>query len=309
MPDNQIWVDAWSPEYGSSTEVDAGLAPSQEDVEPEVELATWRPLTPPASPRLAAAFIDGVNRVEARAFLGNGGQLTPGLFGSVAAGAVMVDGTARYGPYSVERWSVFGDGANPELGPLDPGLNYLGRSAPGRAPEDLLKELQRARADLEQDLAAKLARGGYLVIADGPVRVWEPLDLVGYIKSHHTAYLEPQHEVVALGLESGQRTPLFRFGRIRPRYSWYTRIAGAPRQHPWAAIVRCEVSTTVGLARAVGLADEVTHHLPRFASKGFWDTRAPQNLVPIASLERRLWSLLGDRELVLRRIRSALYRG
>ena len=46
----------------------------------------------------------------------------------------------------------------------------------------------------------------------------------------------------------------------------------------------------------------------RFASKPFWDTRSPQNLVPIATLERRLWHLQGDRQLVLRRIRSAVAR-
>ena len=107
-------------------------------------------------------------------------------------------------------------------------------------------------------------------------------------------------------LNAGERTPIFQFGRIRPRYSWYTRIAPAPHQHPWAAIARCEVSITVGLNRAISLANEVTYHLPRFASKAFWDTRAPQNLVPIATLERKLWSLLGERELMLRRIRSGV---
>jgi uncharacterized protein len=113
---------------------------------------------------------------------------------------------------------------------------------------------------------------------------------------------------VVVALRPRERTPLFQFGRIRPRYSWYTRIAEAADQHPWAAVARCEVSATVGLRRAAGLADHVSYHLPRFASKGFWDSRAPQNLVPIASLERKLWSLLGSRELILRRIRSGVAR-
>jgi uncharacterized protein len=143
-------------------------------------------------------------------------------------------------------------------------------------------------------------------VADGPMRVREPLDLVGYIKSHQKSYLGVEHEPVVTRLRAGERTPIFQFGRIRPRYSWYTRIAPVANQHPWAGIARCEVSTTVGLPRAAGLADHLSHHLPRFASKAFWDTRAPQNLVPIASLERKLWSLLGDRELILRRIRSGV---
>jgi hypothetical protein len=68
------------------------------------------------------------------------------------------------------------------------------------------------------------------------------------------------------------------------------------------------VSASLPLHRAVELADLTALHLPRFASKPFWDSRSPQNLVPIATLERRLWHLQGDRQLVLRRIRSAVAR-
>jgi hypothetical protein len=99
---------------------------------------------------------------------------------------------------------------------------------------------------------------------------------------------------------------VFAFGVIRPRYSWYLRLAECPGQHPWAGIARCEVTAAVSLGRAAELADLTARHLPRFASKAFWDARAPQNLVPVAGLERRLWHLLGDRELVYRRLRSAL---
>jgi uncharacterized protein len=309
MIEDQIWVDAWSPEYGSSTEMDDGLASSEEEVDPYVETADWRPLAPGPSQPPVAAFIDGVDRVDARAFFGRGAAPAPGLFGSVAAGAVLFDGRARFDACEVQRWSVFGGGADPQVRPFSAAVNYRGRSIQGSRPDELRNELQKARSDLEEDLARRLAREGILVIADGPLRVREPVNLVGYIKSHQKTYLAPEHVPVALALAPGERTPIFGFGRIRPRYSWYTRIAAAPRQHPWAAIARCEVSTTVGLQRAVGLADVVTHHLPRFASKAFWDTRAPQNLVPIATLERKLWSLLGDRELILRRIRSGVRAG
>ena len=306
MAVNRIWVDAWSPEYGSSSEVDDGLPASEEDVDPYVETTDWAPVAPAATPSRETAFIDGVDRVDARAFLGDEQGVAPGLFGSVGAGAVISDGRARFDSCAVQRWTVFGSGADPRMGPLDSSLNYGSRSVQGTRPEELRSELQKARANLEEDLARDLARQGLLVVADGPMRVREPLDLVGYIKSHQKTYLRSDHAPVATGLRPGERTPIFQFGRIRPRYSWYTRIAAAPGQHPWAAIVRCEVSATVGLNRAVGLANEVSGHLPRFASKAFWDTRAPQNLVPIASLERKLWSLLGDRELILRRIRSGV---
>ena len=310
MWEGQMWVEAWSPEYGSSSEVDGGLASSDEEVDPFVETTDWRAIVPGPSGHPAAAFIDGVDRVDARAFFGGGAATSPGLFGSVAAGAVVVDGgRARFETCEVQRWSVFGGGADPRVRPFSSAITYRGRSIPGTRPEELRNELQKSRSDLEEDLARRLAREGMLVIADGPLRVREPVNLVGYIKSHQKTYLSPGHAPVALALACGERTPIFGFGRIRPRYSWYTRIAAAPNQHPWAAIARCEVSTTVGLQRAIGLADLVTHHLPRFASKAFWDTRAPQNLVPIATLERKLWSLLGDRDLVMRRIRSGVRAG
>jgi hypothetical protein len=306
MPLNRIWVDAWSPEYGFSSEIDEGLPPSEEDVDPYVEVSEWRAIAPEPSPRRETAFIDGVDRVDARAFFADGGRLAPGLFGSVGAGAVVAGGRARFNACRVQRWTVFGAGADPRLAPLDPTLRYDGRSISGVRPEELRRELQNARANLEEDLARELAVSGVLVLADGPLRVREPLDLVGYIKSHQKSYLGPAHEPVVTGLRPAERTPLFQFGRIRPRYSWYTRIADAGGEHPWAAIARCEVSATVGLRRAVGLADHVSYHLPGFASKRYWDSRAPQNLVPIASLERKLWSLLGSRELIFRRIRSGV---
>ncbi len=311
MVEDRMWVESWSPEYGSSSEVDDGLTTSVEEVDPDVETSSWRPITPEPSASPVAAFIDGVDRVDARAFYGQGSSPAPGLFGSVAAGAVLVDGLARFGSTEVQRWSVFGNDVNPVVRPFSSAINYRGISVAGTRPEELRAALQKARSRLEEDLARRLAREGMLVIADGPLLLREPVDLVGYIKSHQKTYLSPDHSPVALALGPGQRTPIFGFGMSshRPRYSWYTRIAPAPHQHPWAAIARCEVSSTVGLERAVGLADVVTHHLPRFSSKAFWDTRAPQNLVPIATLERRLWSLLGDRELIMRRIRSGVRSG
>ncbi|MGH9267300.1 MAG: hypothetical protein ACRD0D_03900, partial [Acidimicrobiales bacterium] len=179
----------------------------------------------------------------------------------------------------------------------------------------LREGLDAFRAEAEAAMARRLAQtggAGRVVIADGPLSLREPLDLVGLIKSHRRSYLDPGLEPVIRALAAGERTPLFAFGVIRPRYSWYLRLAdhAAPLgQHPWAGIVRLEASASLSLARAVRLADITAAHLPRFASQAFWDPRAPQNLVPVATLERRLWHLLGDRDLVLRAIRSALRSG
>jgi hypothetical protein len=48
------------------------------------------------------------------------------------------------------------------------------------------------------------------------------------------------------------------------------------------------------------MADLASATLPRFASMGHKDPRAPQNLVPIGGLEHRLRHLLGDRDLLYR---------
>lgn len=308
--EKRIWVEAWSPEYGSSYEVATGLAPSEEEVATPIEREPddWAPITPPDVAWPQAAFLDGVGRVDARAFLDNGGATVPGICGSVGIGSVLADGGAAFGPSTVRRAVVFGAGAEGGLPPIDHSLDYETRSVPGFGPEDIYQGLQDFRAEVELALAARLAREGWLVIADGALGVRESLPVVGFIKSHHKAYLPPDLEPVVRTLAPGQRTPLFMFGIIRPRYSWYLRLADSAGQHPWAAIARCEVSAALSQARSIEIADVTARHLPRFASKAFWDTRAPQNLVPIATLERRLWHLLGDRDLVYRSIRSALMR-
>ncbi len=75
--------------------------------------------------------------------------------------------------------------------------------------------------------------------------------------------------------------------------------------HPLAGVVRCEASGDHSLADAAALADCTARSLPRFASAAHKDSRAPQNLYPIAGLERTLRARLGDQGLLLRALRSA----
>jgi hypothetical protein len=59
------------------------------------------------------------------------------------------------------------------------------------------------------------------------------------------------------------------------------------------------------VAEAAALADTVTLSLPRYASRPHKDTRAPQNLYPIAGLERALRRRLGDATLLQRALRRS----
>jgi len=317
MENSRIWVEAWSPEYGASVEAQ-NLPQSEETVTTGVETTQWVPISPRPSPWPPAAFLDGVHRVDARITIESGAGLTGGLLASVGVGSVIVAGyagqtheapreRAQFGASLVSRAAIVGNGEQAAMPPISPAVSYADRSVGGETINDLMQSLQALRQEQELEMARRLASEGYLVIADGPLLGRrEPELIVGLIKSHQKTYLGPDLEPVIGELRAGQRTPVFHFGQIRPRYSWYLRLADAPGQHRWSGIVRCECSATLSLDQAVQLAELTAAHLPRFASKGFWDTRAPQNLVPIATLERRLWHLMGDREMLYRQIRSAL---
>jgi hypothetical protein len=217
---------------------------------------------------------------------------------------MLANGATRFEPPEIRRFVIFPHGQEAALPPVDTRPDYTPVPAPGGRPEIVRRELERLREKTEGRLAADLAARGWVVIADGRLREDDPTSVIGYIKSHQGPYLGPDLVGIVPSLAPGQRTPVFHI-RQRHHYSWYLCLARHPAGHPWAGIARCEVSASLPLARAVELADLTAQHLPRFASKPFWDTRSPQNLVPIATLERRLWHLLGDRQIVLRRIQAA----
>jgi hypothetical protein len=105
-------------------------------------------------------------------------------------------------------------------------------------------------------------------------------------------------------LQEGERTPLFRIEGRAPRTSWYARLPG-PLAHPWSGVVRLEVAGAMPADEAAARADVLTALLPRFASEPHKDGRAPQNLYPIGGLEKHLRHRLGDREIVIRALRTA----
>jgi hypothetical protein len=69
--------------------------------------------------------------------------------------------------------------------------------------------------------------------------------------------------------------------------------------------VRLECSAELAVADAVALAARSQVTLERYASAGYKDARAPQNLYPIAGLERALRRRLGDPGVVYRALRTA----
>ena len=295
-------VDPWDPAYGSSVESELGQSPIEADVAVEVPAEQWAPRDPPAGTPLpdAVLFIDGVRRVEARAWIEHAGTAVPGIFASYAAGAVRCDGAAKIVDPLVGR-GVFAPGDAPADVDTRHG-RFVAHETDDATPQKLMKTLLSAMADLEVLVAERARRAGdELLLLDGPLRHRRHVPhAVGIVKTHDVKYLAPDQDRVVGALDSGQRTPVFRVdAQPFSRYSWYVRLPGPPGG-PWAGIVRCEATGALPPPGVVSLADVVTAVLPTYASAPHKDTRAPQNLYPIGGLERDLRHRLGDAAVIYR---------
>ena len=316
----RISVQAWSPEYGGEIEMGA-LEASVEQVKIDCETTDWGPVVPRYSGGLLeapVAFVDGTRRIDARLFVSDDRPApVAGLAGSVGAGSVIctppngvAHGHAEIDQLRIDRVLAVGGGTSVSLAAGEV-LNYRGLAVPGESVEELTYAVHDTMRNLEALLAQELADQGRLVFVDGPLAVMRPgpQRIVGFIKAHHRRYLEADEEAVLGRLGCGERTPLFSFGEPRPRYSWYVRLCELDDgDHDWHGLVRCEAPAALELDDVISLADVSALLLVRFASLPYWDKRAPQNLVPVAGLEKRLRHLLGDRELVYRMIRDGAKR-
>jgi hypothetical protein len=148
--------------------------------------------------------------------------------------------------------------------------------------------LQRQLTDLEMAVATQyraVVAGDELLLVDGPLRGRTHLPrAVGYVKTHHTAYLSGPHAAVVTALQPGQRTPIFLMGTSWSRHAWYLRLPSRSTA-PWAGVARCEASLDLPPEQITTLADVTALLLPPLAGVDYKDPRAPQNLIPIGGLE------------------------
>ncbi len=308
----KLYVEEWAPDYGSPFEVDEQLAPLDGDVRTDVEVeGAWEPIDGADDGVPVAAFVDGVRRVDARLTVDDPVEgPVPGICGSYGVGAVMWRRTERRSEIdrvSVSRLAVLAGRRDEQFPVADPQLTYSTATVDDRDPAALIRYFHDAMRRAESHLAEELALGGYFVVADGPLNELSATDKVGYVKSHRAPYLPPELSPVVGRLGAGQRTPLFEIVTY-PRYSWYLRLPTRSGTHSWSGVVRCEVAKQVGRERASRLADRTAALLPMVASQAHVDARAPQNLVPIAALEKHLRHRLGDAAYVHRRLRDAVNR-
>jgi len=300
----QFAVEAWDPEYGAAFDPE-GLVDTTVEVDPWVERAavSWAPLPAAAGTEAlpSVLFVDGVRRIEAHVWV-HGGETHLGVCASYGAGVVCCDGRAQVVRAEVRRALYCPpDGAEPIV--TRHGTFAL-HAVTDDDPTKLSLALQRDMTALEVELAEG-ERGDVPVVVDGPLKPGqERPGFVGYVKTHRTRYGPPLvAETVGL-LGVGERTPLLLLDAPRRRYTWYLRLPG-PVAHDWAGVVRLEIAADLPVPEAAVLADRLAVTLPPFASTPHKDSRAPQNLFPIAGLERELRRRLGDAPLLLRALREA----
>jgi hypothetical protein len=320
-------VDPWDPSYGQAfgDEMDGAAFPetsAELNLDLEVPASQWQPIQP--APGLPGPdtllFLDGVRRIDARIWVhGEDPQPAPGIAASYAAGLVSCNGSVANGRVAAGRATITDvaverglfTAAKDAVGIESRHANYPARIAAGPGMDKLSLALQQQLGDAEVQLAL-LFRAAHpdasdLLIVDGPLRGRTHLErTVGYIKSHHTAYLPAEQARTVAMLAPGQRTPAFTMGTSWRRHSWYLRLPGAAGAlAPWSGVVRLECSADLPTPEVTRLADLTALLLPPLASSPHKDPRAPQNLVPIGGLERELRRRLGDQQLLYRSLRAA----
>lgn len=301
----RLAVEAWAPEYGSPTE-EAGYAP-QEPAVLDLEMAPkdWQPLSPGGDAVGTVYFVDGVQRIEANVVVTlDSGEARRGRCVSYGAGVVRCDGRAEVIAAEIRHEFLAPDKAAGDIATRHGTFTHYGVTSDESMV--FVEALHKRMAELEAEVARAAAVGpDDLLITDGPLsgRRHGVKHAVGYVKTHPTPYLpEELSQRVVAALAPGQRTPVFRLGAGRP--AWYLRLP-TPILHGWSGVVRCEAGDDVSGPELFALADRVTASLPRFASEGHKDPRAPQNLYPIGGLERELKRRLGDARLWFRALREA----
>ena len=298
-------VEAWDADYGSPLD-GGGLEPVAEPVDAsvEVEAAGWGPRDPSPGTTFPGRvlFLDGVRRIDARVWITDDDLVHAGVCATVAAGVVECTSSGSSTVACRVRRRLFTPARSAAPIVCSLGTWQVVPVTDGSA-EKLYLGVHEEMTALEVEVSIEL--DGDLVIVDGPLRGRTTADAVtGYVKTHHVAYLPEELQRVLACLEAGQRSPLFLIGGRFTRWSWYVRLPG-PRTHPLSGVIRCELPAQGIVTHAANRADIVTATLPRYASESHKDSRAPQNLYPIAGLERDLRRHLGDPLLLERALRRA----
>lgn len=325
-PGMRFAVDTWDPGFGSSTDdLDFDTSSARVTLDVELPADQWAPIPPSEAQDLpdAIIFVDGVRRVEAQLWLddrdadGAMKGVLPAICASYAAGAVCCCAGSAHVVQALSRRGVFTTAAHAVSVDTTAGMYELHHTSadPNRSSAQVLSQALQGRLAQFEVIAATEARRSRdgscastdndLLVIDGPLRERGSLPrALGYIKTHQSTYLPPELNTLVSLLGAGERTPVFRIGSRWDSHTWYLRLP-ARSGSPWAGIVRVEASADLPSTSVIELANMSQAVLPEYASEEYKDNRAPQNLYPIAGLERHLKHQMGDQRLLIRALRTA----
>jgi hypothetical protein len=312
-------LDPWSADYGSAFDF--------EDEEPQevpnfevdslIETSDWsQGIWPRALPfPELVGFIDGVQRIESWARVDDEESSSVAVLASVAVGCVF--STPERATISVDYVSrVLAVGGPTRAEPLvvpmrGRPLVFETLPATGTGRHGAMQAAAVRRRDLELASIQKHLPSTPLVIADGRLidLTRGPNQLAGIAKTLHQLYVPGEQRALIPRLGAGERTPVFLIkDSWGARYSWFLRLPFTrPIHHSYAGIVRLEIPQD-DTRSPVDVADMLSHNLPRYASQPAHDPRAPQNLVPVGGLEKRLRHEMGDQAFIRRAIEDHLSR-
>lgn len=317
-------VEAWDSDYQPPIQFDE-ISLSQSDVDATVETEEWECFSPTVrSLPKRIIFIDGCRRIDAPLVGGDGNNISYGVFGTLAVGAVVVDRSlpqANCTQIKVRRVLGFGGAQEAELTRIPCPLGSKAelvyeplKPSQSNSPDVRGLIVQNAMLAAEEQLIAQQVADytDTLVIRDGRLSYNSPQFVLGYVKTMHKSYLSEKYAALLWQLSPKQRSPIFLIKeKNRPRFSWYIKSGNCqhPEQqgyHTLHGIVRLEISSEIPLETVQEIANQTTHLIPQYASHPSRDPRAPQNLTPVGALEQELGRQMGDATLIKRRVQNFL---
>jgi hypothetical protein len=318
MDSIRLHLDPWPGDYDGALQIEELQDSQSAEVDTTVEVSAWGAFPAPADECRPnkLAFVDGVRRIDARVVGETGtGQIVYGMFGSIAVGAVEIDGNkARVDRVVVRRYLVLGSNRSSEPEAFQIGnvlVTFDSYSTADSGPTGPMLALQNQMRTEEALLAEAIEASGACVFADGPLTYFSELKhrTIGIVKRLHQPYISSAHFALLSQLQARERTPIFAIldGKY-DRYAWYLRLANARAvDHGAAGIIRLEVRTGLGIEEAIKSAKISAACLPAFASDATRDPRSPQNLLPVGALEQELRRRLGDAIAIRRGIEKRLF--
>jgi hypothetical protein len=274
----------------------------------DIEHDTWQPVTPPPPTSIPdLAFVDGVERRDARVSAEGEGMPCAGMLVSYAAGAICPAKQPPLRHVSVQRRIVLTNGATAAtivLAASNTTVDYLPAHNAEPDAESIDRTLKGLRADLEAAIVRSLIVDGVgLIICDGRLPPIRDASAIGLIKTPHQLPLTRDDQMATLiALKAGQRSPVFiRRRSDRSYYSWFVCLAAlGPLDIALSNLALIEMDDEAPRSRALAVADLTASILPPFAPSPVRDARAPQNLMPVGQRARELRRRQGDHELMRR---------